>query len=48
MAPPIATRVVARNELEAALPQDTTRVTPEERTAQLQARFHAILQRYSL
>ena len=48
MAPPIATRVVKRDELEAALPTDTARVTPEERAAQLQARFHAILQRYSL
>jgi hypothetical protein len=48
MAPPITTRVVKRGELESALPADTTRVTPEERTAQLQARFHGILQRYSL
>jgi hypothetical protein len=48
MAPPIATRLVKRSDLESALPADSVRITPEGRTAQLHARFNSILQRYGL
>jgi len=47
-APPIATRLVKRSQLEGALPADSARVTPEQRSAQMHARFHGILQRYNL
>jgi len=47
-APPIATRLVKRSELESALPADSARVTPEQRNAQMLERFHGILQRYGL
>jgi hypothetical protein len=41
-ATPIRTRVVKRAQLDAALPRGAARVTPAERSAQLQARFHGI------
>jgi hypothetical protein len=42
----IRTQLVKRAELAQALPADTAKVTPEERAAQLRARFHGIRQRY--
>jgi hypothetical protein len=42
------TQVVRWSDLPKALPADSAKVTPEQRSAQLQARFHAILQRYCL
>lgn len=45
---PIATRLVSRADLSAALPADTARVTPQARLDQLQARFGAIRRRYGL
>jgi hypothetical protein len=44
----LSTRVVKAAELDAALPADTARVTPAERTAQMHERFDAIRRRYSL
>jgi hypothetical protein len=41
------TRVVKHGNLAAALPADTAKVTPEERTQQMLARFHAIQMRYA-
>jgi hypothetical protein len=38
----LRTRVVKRAQLASAMPADAPRVTPDERVAQLQARFHAI------
>jgi hypothetical protein len=46
--PPIATNVVARDELARVLPADTTTVTPTQRAAQLHARFDAIHRRYRI
>lgn len=45
---PLSTKLVKRTELNAALPADTARTTPEERTAQMWARFNGIRQRYML
>jgi hypothetical protein len=42
------TQLVKRSELAAALPPDTATVTPEERTAQMRARFDGIQLRYTL
>lgn len=42
------TRLVKRSALAQALPSDTVKITKEERTAQLRARFDGIRQRYSL
>lgn len=42
------TRVMKRSALGSALPPDTARVTPDERLAQMRARFDAIRQRYGL
>lgn len=44
----IDTKLVKRNALAAALPQDMAKITKEERAAQLHARFDSIRQRYSL
>ena len=44
----LRTRLVARAELDAAMPADAARVTPEQRRAQLWERFHGILRRYTL
>jgi hypothetical protein len=45
---PLATRLVKRDALEKELPPDSARVTPQERTAQMLARFNGIRQRYVL
>jgi hypothetical protein len=42
------TRLVKRADLDAALPPDTVRITPEERVAQMHQRFNAIRRRYEL
>jgi len=42
------TRLVKRSALAQALPAETVRVTPEQRIAQLRARFDGIRQRYGL
>lgn len=42
------TQLVKRSELAAALPPDTAKVSPEERTAQMRARFDGIQLRYTL
>jgi len=44
----LRTRVVNRTELAAALPRDTATVSPQERIAQMWARFNGIRQRYEL
>ncbi|QZT61351.1 DUF1214 domain-containing protein [Mycolicibacterium austroafricanum] len=44
----LRTQVVKHAELAAVLPADTATVTPEERTAQMWARFNAIRQRFAL
>jgi hypothetical protein len=44
----LSTRLVRRADLGAALPADSARVTPEERMAQMLARFNGIRQRYNL
>jgi hypothetical protein len=44
----LSTRLVKRAALAAALPADSATVTPQERVAQLKARFHGISQRYAL
>jgi hypothetical protein len=44
--PDVTTRVVRTEDLVAALPADTLRVTPAERVDQLHARFDAIRRRY--
>lgn len=44
----LRTRLVKRSELEAALPADSARVTSEQRSAQMIARFNSIRQRYQL
>ncbi len=41
------TQVVKHAELASHLPTDTVKVTPEERTRQMQQRFHSILRRYN-
>lgn len=41
-----ATKLVKRADLAAALPAGSAKVTPEERQAEMKARFHAILRRY--
>jgi hypothetical protein len=46
--PLIETTVVQRDELAAFLPADSRTVTPEERAAQLHARFDAIRRRYRI
>jgi hypothetical protein len=46
--PPIETRVVPRDEVDAHLPADTRRVTAEERAEQLHQRFDAIRHRYGI
>jgi hypothetical protein len=45
---PLETRVVKRADLATALPADSAMVTPEERLAQMHARFDGIRQRYNL
>jgi hypothetical protein len=45
---PLATRLVKRAALDEALPAASARVTPEQRSAQLWARFNGIRQRYGL
>lgn len=42
-----STRVVKHDELAAAMPADSARVTPEQRAGQLRTRFHAINRRYA-
>jgi hypothetical protein len=42
------TELVKRADLEAALPADTARATPEDRVRQLHERFNGIRQRYVL
>jgi hypothetical protein len=42
------TKVVKRDQIAAALPADTPKVTPEERIQQLHDRFNGIQRRYSL
>jgi hypothetical protein len=42
------TRLVKRAELGSALPADTVRVTPQERIAQMHARFDSIRRRYGI
>jgi hypothetical protein len=44
----LRTRVVKRGDLAAALPADTSKVTPEERVQQLHARFDGVRRRMSL
>ncbi len=44
----LSTRLVKRTELDEALPADTAKVTPEERRAQMLARFYGVLRRYPL
>jgi hypothetical protein len=44
----LRTQLVKRTDLSAALPADTARVTPEQRLAQMHARFAAIRRRYGL
>jgi hypothetical protein len=46
--PPVETTVVPRADLASHLPQDARRVTPDERAAQLHARFDAIRRRYRI
>ncbi|PRC59095.1 hypothetical protein C6A85_25180, partial [Mycobacterium sp. ITM-2017-0098] len=46
--PEVTPTVVALKELDTLLPADTRRVTPEERAAQLHARFDAIRRRYRI
>jgi hypothetical protein len=46
--PDVRTRVVPLAEVDTVLPADTQRVTPEERAAQLHARFDAIRRRYRI
>ena len=43
-----STRLVKRADLEKAMPADSARTSPEERVAQLHARFNSIRRRYSL
>jgi hypothetical protein len=43
-----STRVVKRAALQTAMPSDSARTSPEERVAQLNARFNSIRRRYSL
>ena len=45
-APPIATQVIAAADLAAHLPAESRRVSPDERAANLRARFDAIRRRY--
>ena len=45
---PLATRLVKRAALEQAMPAGSARVTPEQRAAQMWARFNGIRQRYGL
>lgn len=45
---PLSTRLVKRAALAEALPADTARVSPEQRIAQMMARFDGIRQRYNL
>jgi hypothetical protein len=42
------TKLVKRAKLEQAMHADSARCTPEERVAQLQARFNSICRRYNL
>jgi hypothetical protein len=44
----LTTRLVARSELDSALPPDTKRVTSSERTAQLWERFNGVRGRFPL
>ena len=46
--PDVRTAVVPRAHVDSALPSDTCRVTPDERAAQLHARFDAIRGRYRI
>ncbi len=46
--PEVSTKVVTLAELQIVLPADTRRVTPQERTGQLHARFDAIRGRYRI
>ena len=46
--PDVRTTVVPRAQVDSALPSETRRVTPDERTAQLRARFDAIRRRYRI
>jgi len=43
-----STKLVKRAKLEEAMPGDSARISPEERVAQLHARFNSIRRRYSL
>jgi hypothetical protein len=45
---PFWTKLVKRADLADALPADSAKVTPEERVAQLKARFNGVRQRYGL
>lgn len=45
---PLSTKLVKHGALGSALPADTARTTPEERAAQMWARFNGIRQRYML
>lgn len=44
----LSTRLVARGELDDALPLDTNRITASERTAQMWERFTAVRARFPL
>lgn len=44
----LRTRLVKRAELGSELPEDSVRVTPDERRAQMLARFHGVRRRYGL
>lgn len=44
----LRTRLVKRANLGSALPEDSVRVTPDERRAQMLARFHGVRRRYAL
>jgi hypothetical protein len=44
----IRTRLIKRADLAQALPEDTSKVTPEERTLQMQARFDSIRRRFGI
>ena len=43
-----STQLVKRADLQAAMPSDSARTSPEERVAQLRARFNSIRRRYNL
>jgi hypothetical protein len=43
-----STRLVKRADLQAVMPGDSARTSPQERVAQLHARFNSIRRRYNL